>query len=556
MTAPGETGLCWWDRVPGRLEWELDRFRDHGLPVTQEADAISGWLELITTIDVLGERFEVRATLPAGYPDAPPMLVVPGRRLGRHHAPSNGELCVLGDPDGSDWDPADSVARLIDENARALIEDLLDDPETRGDAEIDMPEPASAFFNYDDSQVLALTDPFWGEPPSIGGAMNFLRRDQLLVAAYADGFEAPPQVVLGRVAGSKPQRQSGFWVRIDRDLNGPPTVDEILEGLPPKLRRRLLKKRLRAGETDAVVVGVSFSEEGPQRGDRRATWAACELVRTLTEPIHVASWYRAQALTREARQQRTPELVGLQAASVVVVGAGSLGAPVVLELAKAGVGQIDVIDPDNYDVNNAVRHVLPAAAAGRSKGEAVAARAMMLNPFVNVQHHSWLVGAVQAADDKLRSLVETTDGVVDTTGSATVARVLSTVCQEAEVPLVVSGLSRGSHGADLVVARPGSGCWNCFVRHQEDGNVPYPLEATVETERPVTPVGCSHPAFTGAGFEATELAAITARTAIGLAGRCTYPAPKYGWAVVSFRADPRWQSGPLQIHPFCHRCVP
>ena len=48
----------------------------------------------------------------------------------------------------------------------------------------------------------------------------------------------------------------------------------------------------------------------------------------------------------------------LKNASILVVGAGGLGCPVLLYLTAAGVGRIGVVDPDAVDLSNLQRQVL------------------------------------------------------------------------------------------------------------------------------------------------------------------------------------------------------
>ena len=97
-------------------------------------------------------------------------------------------------------------------------------------------------------------------------------------------------------------------------------------------------------------------------------------------------------LRRYSRQLLVPEWqeAGAQerlwAATVLVVGAGGLGGPVILQLAGAGVGRLVIADGDTVALSNLHRQTLYAAAdVGRRKAEVAAARAQGLNPRVRVE---------------------------------------------------------------------------------------------------------------------------------------------------------------------------
>lgn len=183
---------------------------------------------------------------------------------------------------------------------------------------------------------------------------------------------------------------------------------------------------------------------------------------------------------------------------------------------------------------------------------ATAAHASDLNPFVEVRDHDFTVGLGPEEATLLDALIADADVVLDTTGSNSVARILQRYCTAAARPFVVAGLSRGSHGGEVGIFHPGSACFECFVLAQRDGDVPEPQAAARSSL--VTPVGCSHPAFPGAGFDGTHLAAVVARTVVQLTGASGYPPLDFDWAVVNFRDAPRWQSGRLAKHPECARC--
>ena len=95
------------------------------------------------------------------------------------------------------------------------------------------------------------------------------------------------------------------------------------------------------------------------------------------------------------REVGGPGQTKLKAARVLVVGAGGLGAPVLLYLAAAGVGTVGVVDDDDVSLSNLQRQIIFATAdIGRPKVEASADTVKGLNPLVNVEtHHLRLVAA-------------------------------------------------------------------------------------------------------------------------------------------------------------------
>ena len=73
----------------------------------------------------------------------------------------------------------------------------------------------------------------------------------------------------------------------------------------------------------------------------------------------------------------------LRHASVLVVGAGGLGAPALYYLAAAGVGRLGIVDDDVVELSNLQRQILfTTADIGRGKAEVAAERLAALNPDV------------------------------------------------------------------------------------------------------------------------------------------------------------------------------
>src|ERR1700748_10692 len=98
----------------------------------------------------------------------------------------------------------------------------------------------------------------------------------------------------------------------------------------------------------------------------------------------------AEELERYARHIVLREVGGpgqaaLKRARVLVVGAGGLGAPVLLYLAAAGVGTLGIVDDDKVSLSNLQRQVIHATPdIGRPKVESAAALIRRLNPHVAV----------------------------------------------------------------------------------------------------------------------------------------------------------------------------
>src|SRR6186997_1703023 len=93
-----------------------------------------------------------------------------------------------------------------------------------------------------------------------------------------------------------------------------------------------------------------------------------------------------EELERYARHIVLREIGGpgqnkLKAARVLVIGAGGLGAPVLLYLAAAGVGTIGIADDDTVSLSNLQRQVLHGTPdVGRPKVDSAANAVHRLNP--------------------------------------------------------------------------------------------------------------------------------------------------------------------------------
>jgi len=126
----------------------------------------------------------------------------------------------------------------------------------------------------------------------------------------------------------------------------------------------------------------------------------------------------------------------LKNARVLVIGAGGLGAPVLLYLAAAGVGTIGIIDNDMVSLSNLQRQVIfTTADIGAPKAD-VAMRALRrLNPHVAVTALNARFGAGNALD-----LISQYDLVADGSDNFATRYLVSDACYFADKPLITAAV--------------------------------------------------------------------------------------------------------------------
>jgi adenylyltransferase/sulfurtransferase len=149
----------------------------------------------------------------------------------------------------------------------------------------------------------------------------------------------------------------------------------------------------------------------------------------------------AEELERYARHILLREVGGpgqaaLKKARVLVIGAGGLGAPVLVYLAAAGVGTLGVIDDDTVTLSNLQRQVIHATPdLGRAKVESAAEKLRALNPHVTVHAIAKRIDAENA----LR-IVSDYDLVVDGSDNFETRYLVSDACFFARKPMVTGAL--------------------------------------------------------------------------------------------------------------------
>jgi adenylyltransferase/sulfurtransferase len=175
-----------------------------------------------------------------------------------------------------------------------------------------------------------------------------------------------------------------------------------------------------------------------------------------------AAAFDADATERYSRHLLMPEIgcegqKTLMDTSVLVVGAGGLGSPVLLYLAAAGIGTFGIVDYDTVDLSNLQRQIIHSEqSVGKSKCESARSAILGLNSRLNVKVYDNMFTTENALD-----IVRDYDIVVDATDNAPTRYLISDCCVILGKPLVSASALR-TEGQLTVYNFEGGPCYRCI----------------------------------------------------------------------------------------------
>lgn len=122
----------------------------------------------------------------------------------------------------------------------------------------------------------------------------------------------------------------------------------------------------------------------------------------------------------------------LRAAKVLVIGAGGLGAPLLMYLAAAGIGTLGIVDDDTVSLSNLQRQIVhDTASIGRLKTQSAEASLLRINPGTRIiQYQERLTGA------NARALIAQYDLVADGCDNFVTRFLVNDACYFEKKPLV------------------------------------------------------------------------------------------------------------------------
>lgn len=440
--------MIWWAEQPGRAQDERNAIGD----LAERAD----WLASIAmrladglclTFDfeiAVGERLiPLSLVYPDFFPDAAPSIVARDRELlsGHQYGPA-GELCLEHRPDN--WTPDVTGAMMIESAHRLLsIED-----------ETGAPAPA-------DHQTTRA---------------QRIRNSKLRLLFTSATLSGLSQVAEGQLAEAEIDEQdtAGTYVAQIARI-GPPDAPVWTD------------PRKRGGETRKLAAVIVRMPEGGGRSckdfdDLKALLWSQGHSALATELTNSADWMgvilfdglriHAPMVFGEAGPRKLitydaifaepegvrvdPEYERLKNAKVAVVGCGSVGSKVAVQLARVGVGSFVLVDGDVLSAGNLVRNELDWRSVGVHKAPALGARLVEVNADCKVTTRTNPLGGQESAAMAAATMaaIETCDLIVDATADAGVFNLCAAIARRAEKPMCWGHVFGGGAGGIVVRLRP------------------------------------------------------------------------------------------------------
>ena len=164
-----------------------------------------------------------------------------------------------------------------------------------------------------------------------------------------------------------------------------------------------------------------------------------------------------------SRSKGLLEIGVLSEKHVAIIGLGSFGANIAVELAKAGVGSFSLIDFDRVELHNLSRHACGINDLGRLKTDAVADLVWGKNPYAKIEKL-----AVDINDDieLLHSEVRKADLVICATDNNRSRFCLSQVLVDEQTTCIFGRAVTRAEGGDVFRYRPGGPCYVCLIGNQ------------------------------------------------------------------------------------------
>lgn len=577
--------IPWFESQPEWYKEELDSLTHYG--IVHELDEklkSQGILSLYLTIQPdnpyfsdlgIEEELKLIAQYPDTFPFFRPEITAPNLNLVRHQNPVQKNLCLL-PRDTLAWNPSQSIGSYLSEQLpKVFLKGNETDLDKIKTDPLEQAEPISEFYVTKGAPPILFKNlPY--DLDGLGPHPSLVGKVVLGIPQHLQYFE-----VLGRdgeiTTSLKQQYFKSSIVEIFYINNLPGLRDNrsIQEAIIRELKSAgisVADNRFTLSSDTKVkgIFGICFPEE-KEKGKRSLGLFFLSHLHTQSrgKTKHEHVFHKVEFTQAEELQHRIPHLTPLRDKTVFVIGLGALGAPSVIEFAKAGVKKIHILDFDTVDVGPTVRWPLGMQAVGMLKGQAIKSFINANYPHVKIEVHHKRIGSVRNPESEsenefhfLENLAKESHLIYDASVEHSVHHILSLLASRHSTAYVLVSATPGIWGGSVVSLEPGKtkGCYMCYVEAKGDGTIPIPpSDPKGELQAP----GCGDLSFTGTGFDLMNIISTGVRVSVGILCKDEtngYEVVEKDVRILSLRGKnhepilPDWFTLDLQVHHGCAYC--
>ena len=168
-------------------------------------------------------------------------------------------------------------------------------------------------------------------------------------------------------------------------------------------------------------------------------------------------------LNREEMYSRSSGLIEngvLANKRVMIIGLGSFGGTIAVELAKAAVGEFSIMDFDKLEMHNVVRHACSINDVGKFKTDAVEELILGKNPFAKVDKFKL---DVKSEPELSEAEIANSDIVVVATDNNESRFFINKLLIKCGKIGIYGRANTRAEGGDVFIQRPGGPCYGCLV---------------------------------------------------------------------------------------------
>lgn len=161
-----------------------------------------------------------------------------------------------------------------------------------------------------------------------------------------------------------------------------------------------------------------------------------------------------------SRSKGILEVNVLEGKRVMIVGLGSFGSQIAIELAKAGVSSYSLWDFDRVELHNLARHTCGIHELGRLKTNAIQDAILAKNPYAKVDKFAY---DISQQEELMREEVSKADLVICATDNNTSRFILSKALIDFQKVGIYGRAITRAEGGDVFRYRPGGPCYCCLI---------------------------------------------------------------------------------------------